>query len=427
MLFTLIGFYIILLGLNNLKKGFLSFLIFKLFLTTNIALVSVPGIPLLSLDLFLIIFYYIIYSLREKKCSCSESFPFKIPFSVVILSYFFSTLFAYVGFAHALTRCILTICEEILIIWLIWRIVDIKDYNFLLKGFTISFFFISIYGCMEYFLQFNPLMEYEISLLGDEDRAVGGGYGTDHDARGYRVQSVFEHPIGGGMNMGMYIIFILIVYLKFKIKISNMPIVLITMVLSITCIFFSNSRGPFLFLMICLLPFIKLRLSKAFFMGIGVFMVIALVVSNIPEYSTLFSSFFSESANDDMEGSRFNQLSAAIAVMLQSPLFGLGFKFEDVFYNGYVDDLLRMESIWFFALTTLGLFGVFSYLLLAFYSIIRIPLKYKSKHLFFISLAYWVTASLTSVPGFHFHIYYLILFYIIKQTEYYKKQIVNKV
>lgn len=427
MIFTIVGIFIIIFGFNNFKKGFLCFLIFKLFLTTNIALISMPGVPILSLDMFIILYFTFLYLCRERRHHCNVyEFPYKVPLIFVLLSYSFSTLFAYVGFTHALSRYMLTVCQEFVVVWLIWHIVGKDDFSFLTKGFAYSFLFISIYGVLEHFLQSNPLMTYEISLLGDADKAVGEGYGTD-GARGYRVQSVFEHPIGGGLNWGVFITWMLIILVKNKATLPFKPLVFSSILLSILCILFTNSRGPILFLFVCLMSFIRLRISKTYLLIGTCILVLGAIMNSIPEYSTMFASFFSEDANAEMAGSsadmRFNQLAAAIAIMSQSPLFGLGFKFQEVFYNAYMDDLLGMESVWFYALTTLGLVGVAAYAFLAFYSIIMIPLKFRSKLLFFVSLAYWVTFSLTSLPGFHLYMYYLVLFYIIKNTKKYQKQI----
>ena len=64
MVFILIGFLIIVYALQRFKKGFFIYLAFKLLLVTNITLISMPGIPLLTLEDFMNIFfvlYYILY------------------------------------------------------------------------------------------------------------------------------------------------------------------------------------------------------------------------------------------------------------------------------------------------------------------------------------------------------------------------------
>ena len=49
-----------------------------------------------------------------------------------------------------------------------------------------------------------------------------------------------------------------------------------------------------------------------------------------------------------------------------------------------------------------------------YYSLIKVPKLFHSKSVFFISLAYWITASLTSVPGMLMYFYYLIIIIFIK-------------
>jgi hypothetical protein len=73
-----------------------------------------------------------------------------------------------------------------------------------------------------------------------------------------------------------------------------------------------------------------------------------------------------------------------------------------------------------------GLVGVLAYVYMIFYSLIKVPKEYKSKQVFFISLAYWGTYTLTSTPYFRIYLYYLALFYFIKKSEVYKKRIYIK-
>ena len=106
-----------------------------------------------------------------------------------------------------------------------------------------------------------------------------------------------------------------------------------------------------------------------------------------------------------------------------SPIFGLGPSFTDVMEGTLIDRLLGSESIWLGVITQLGVIGIIAYIIQVFYFIYKVPKNFKNKYLFIVSLAYWITATVTSMPGFKIIYLYLFLFYIIKNTEYYKLQI----
>ena len=100
-------------------------------------------------------------------------------------------------------------------------------------------------------------------------------------------------------------------------------------------------------------------------------------------------------------------------------LFFNHFEFMNVMNTSLVSALLGLESMWFRILTQFGMLGVVANLYLAYYSLIKMPKLYKSRPLFFLSLAYWVTASLTSVPGMKMYFYYFVLIVFIKMSDFY--------
>ena len=48
-------------SLKNYKQGFFLFLAFRLFLNNNINLINLPGVPLLTLEVFMSIFFALLY------------------------------------------------------------------------------------------------------------------------------------------------------------------------------------------------------------------------------------------------------------------------------------------------------------------------------------------------------------------------------
>lgn len=413
---------LIIYSFRNFKKAFLWLLIFKLFLVTNITVIAIPGIPLLTLDLCLTIFFFIrFYYVRDKLQTDKSPFPLKTPFLYCAVSWILSTIFAYVGFTTAVSAFIKALFEDIIFIWMLWALIDSKqDVQFLLKWLPIAFLFIGIYGVYEHFIEMNPLVEYEASIINDEDRAVIFTYDAD-SYRGYRVQSVFEHAIGAGINWGMYIVMFLYLIIYQNNYITKKNLVYATILLSLLCIVFTNSRGPILFCLISILSIVNLKNKKTYYLVAFGALAFFLLTPLLTDYSSNLLSIFNSKAQENVGGSnaemRFDQLNAAILLMQESPFVGFGFKFTNELSNSLVDRLLGMESMWFRILTQFGLIGVAANLVLAYYSLVKIPRQYKSKQIFFFSLAYWVTASLTSVPGMLMYFYYLVIFILIKMKQ----------
>lgn len=427
MLFTIIGIILIIYSFKNFKKAFLWLLVFKLFLVTNITVVAIPGIPLLKWDMFLVAIFFLQYW-RKKNALRTDSipFPYEKPFKFLIVSWFLSTIFAYVGFAGAVSQFIGTMFENLVIVWLMWKLIDVqKDLSFIIKWFSIAFFCISLYGFYEHQFQANPLVEYEASIVDDEERAVVFTYDADA-GRGYRVQSVFEHAIGAGINWGLYLIFVFSLWINYQYKLNNKIFVFISALLGIPCIFFTNSRGPILFLMIAVFSIINLKNRRIIYFLATCLIVGIFIAPMLGDYAANVISIFDSKAQEQVGGSnadmRFEQLTAAIALMQQSPLFGFGFKFLNEMNNALTSALLGLESMWFRILTQFGLLGVFANIYYAYYSLYLIPRHFKSQSVFFLSLAYWFVASVTSVPGMLMYMYYLFIIIFIKLSPQYNER-----
>lgn len=422
MIFLLIGLLIIFVAIRNYKKGFYYFLFYKVCLVTNITVLSIPGIPLLTLDLFMTMVFLVLYYKDKGKIHKEVlDFPYKKPFIWIAFAYFISTLFAYIGFVGAFSQYVGQMLTEFVFAWLMWKVIDRKDIVYLVKGLSFMFFLSCIYAFYEKFTQSNPIQQYEVTLVNDASRAIDFLV-MDDPNRGYRVQSYFEHAIGAGINWGMFIVMLFSFIIVYKVKIKSRA-VLLTALLCIPCVFFANARGPLVFLFIGALSFVSLK-NKKFYRFVVVGIVLFAVASPLlTDYIDNLLSIFNSKAQGKVGGSnaemRFEQFGAAIELMLQSPMFGLGYKFMNVLNTSLVSQLLGFESMWFRILTQFGLVGVFVNLMFAYYSLVKIPRHYHSKPLFFLSLAYWVTASLTSVPGMLMYLYYMILIFFIKQSDKY--------
>lgn len=426
--FQIIGLTIILYSLKDYTKAFLFFLVYQLFLGSNITIVQLSGIPLLQLETFMMFWFILLYWTRRKKINTDISkFPLRFPMILLTLSYTISLVFSIAGIIVAAPQYATQLCQQAILPFLIWKVVyKHQHYRLLYKTFTICFFFICAYAIVEWIIGENPLQEYEQSLITDKSRVTNGIYG-DNDFRGLRVQSVFEHPIGGGVNFALYaiLIFTTFIWLPMTYKIKKMHICIAF--LCIACVVLSNSRGPILFMVIGCLAFVNTK-NRRFWMYAGLAICIAILVAPLfSQYFDTIMSIFCPSVRKNFVGSdenmRINQFSSAFLLMSQSPVWGIGFNFfkELGKNNILVSGLLGLESIWLWAIVQCGIFGIISHVILAYYSIIKVPRFYKSIPMFAVMFAYWVSASLTSFPGMKIGFLYVVVFLFIKQSKTYKK------
>lgn len=433
MIFYILGTGIVLYGFFNFKKAFGLYVCYKLLLVTNITIISSPGLPLLTLEMAMTIVFVMLFFIHGKKYQFAHmKFPFAIPFGLYALSMVLSSLFSVAGFMTESTNLLKELLENVILVWMIWQVFETKeDFRFLVKNIAIIIFLSCIYGFIEYILQRNPLTEYEMSLNHDPDRLIDYSYSITE--RGYRINSFFEHAIGAGINWALFAVFGLIFFQREQGVTGRVAFIVLTAILCIPCIFLTKMRSPLLFFVIALFAIVnfkKRRFRIILYCGIiSIGVCVPFLSDNI---LNLIFSFFNSQSADAVGGSslsmRLDQLEAAFTLMLKAPVFGLGPSFMDVMSGDLVDRLLGSESVWFSVITQLGVVGIFVYLVQIYYFVIKLPRKFKSKELFFISLAYWITYTISSLPGFCNVLFYVIFFYFIKSSPVYQRAVAeNKV
>lgn len=426
MVFFIIGFLILFYSIINFKKGFSLYLTFKLVLVTNITLISIPGIPLLTLEMFLTLSFILLFFSRGAKYqNAAMPFPYKIPFSILFICWLISSVFAVSGFFSELSNLIKNISEEIILIWMMWETFETKeDFKRLYKYITIVMLFSCIYAFIEFSIQDNPLALYEATLNKDESRNMLALYSIED--RGYRVQSCFSHTIGAGINWSMYAIFTIWLWINSNRQRSFPKISLITAFLCIPCIILTKMRSPLLFTLIAALSLINVK-KKKFYLFIPIACILFYLLRPIiNENIMIFSSFFNESAQEAVGGSdlamRLKQLNIAIRLIRVSPLVGLGNKFYSVIPQSFLVGLSGMESIWLWVIVQFGFLGIVCYVFYMIYSIIIIPYRFSSRPMLFFAAAYWITYTTTSLPGMKLYLYFLIMIYLIKNSKKYQAE-----
>lgn len=426
MIFNIIGLCIIIYSLNNYKKAFYAYIVYKIILVQNISLISIPGIPLLTLDMAMALWFsvmYVVYGVRYK--SAKVTFPYLRPMLILCASYLLSSIFSVAGLSSEISRLVQTILTSAFVPYICWELIETEnDFKLLFKWITIAILFTCIYGLIESAIQQNPLQQYEATLISDAERTIDYSYSVTY--RGYRISSVFSHAIGAGMTWALYVIVSLAVKVRRNVKFSNQLLVYITTALCAACILLTKMRGPLVFLLIGMFAMVDFKKKSFYKIAIIVALLILIFLPFISENLNVFRALFDKTAAQSVRGSSLEQRAMQFAAAGQlvhgaRVICGLGAKFQSVLSGTLVHNLLGLESIWLADFVEYGVFCILAEVGLLIFSIIIIPKYYRSRELFFISLSYWIVASLSSTPGFNIHLYYIALFFFIKSSAEYIK------
>jgi hypothetical protein len=356
--------------------------------------------------------YFLKFGIRKSKSDKTYLFPV----SLICLSHFLSSFTSLEGASNEFFRAFGYCFNSLFLIFLIQKNVTTKkDIVFLLKGFTLAFCFASIYGIVEYFQESNPLLSYKSSLT-PEGLDV---YEID-PYRGYRISSIFEHPIGAGMNFSLFIFFAAFCLSKKDFHLSMFwgLSISIVVLLCFICVFLTKMRSSILFLLIGAIGFLNFKKPRTFVFLSLLLIVFIIGVIYVPQIQTIFLSLFNSEARNSVGGSslemRIEQSNAVFKIFNISPFTGLGERFMDYLSERELIGTYSFESVWFEVACKFGLLGLLATAFLILYSVFYVPLKKSAKELFFISLGYWVVYSFSSTPFFRETFYYLILICILK-------------
>lgn len=428
MIFTVFSVLIVLYGLIDFKKSFLIFVIYHVFWYST-KLFEVGGMAM-NTTILVCGGYCVLFFFNKKKYKKIGNFPYKVPFVLIMASYLLSSFTALSGFGTEFARGVRIILLPYSVILILWKIADDKkDFVFLFRGITVVMFISCIYGIIEYFLGKNILLDYKIMLSGGNLDVY-----EVNTLRGYRLTSIFEHPLGAGMTFGLYSAFVFVTWLRMGIKLPYRRLAIITAILCLPCIILTKMRSGILFTIICFLPVLdlkKITRKRAVVITIGLFLGIPLLLILMRNQLYIITNLFTVSKSSAVGGSslemRLNQLTAVTRIFSMSPITGLGQTFRAYITRSiYTDAALGYESIWFEQLTMHGLIGVCAQIVLLYMTVFKVPKKYNSKPALIFSIAYWVTYTLTSIPSFRVVLFYAVMIFFIKHSDKYRPSSINE-
>lgn len=415
---------ILLYGCINFKKGLMIFFVYQIFWYSTL-LFRVSSLSL-NASILLTVGYSFLYLLKKKKYKkCKESFPFRVPFLLIISSYIVSCFFAISGFGTEFARATNYILKDYILIWILWNVLeDEADFKYIFKLITIVILIGCIYGLFEYVTGWNPILEYKVVLSSDTIFTY-----DSTGLRGYRLTSFFEHPIGAGMTFALYSVFTIYLWVK-KRSIPIRKISLFTAFLCIPCVLLTKMRSAILFYILCLIVLISskaFRRKRFWYLVLLVFLLIPIITYVSSDSLQILSNLFTANKSSEIGGSsltmRLNQLVAIKEVMKMSPLFGLGETFRNsIVRSSYTDAALGYEGLWFEQAVMHGIYGLIVTIVCIYYTIIKIPKKYKTRQICVFAASYWIVYTFSSIPSFRMFYFWIILFYLIKTSNVYKNK-----
>lgn len=427
MILIIIGLLIIIYSFFDFKKAYYAFIAYSIFWAPQ-ALCFSFGSRDVIINMVTSFGLLISFIFSYKKLNVTKKImPFTISFVLIVISMFLTCFFAKAGFCSELTRFVSKVLQTYTTIYISWYIFETKeDFIKLIKIIIIIFFIASIYGLIEFIVQKNIYVDYKRAISTD----MLSSYNMT--TRGYRIVSVFDHPIGAGLNFALICSFIFYLYVYESGNLPFQKISLVTAALCFINVFLTKARADYLFLLILLLPCLNLKKIKL--KKIVITMIVMTLVTLPFFYNRLniVFSIFDERAQKQIKGStiemRMEQYEAIKEEIADSQLFGLGEKVFDYITPEMKDRIKAAEGVWLEQMLKHGVVGILTYLIFAITSIIIIPYKYKSIELLFLGLAFWITYSFTTFLSFRFDIYYCVVFYYIKTSSKYinnSKQLEN--
>ena len=417
MLFVVLSCIVMYIGLKNFKNGFLMYLLLQMIWFPDTQLFKLGG-SYINLNFIVALYFTILFIVKRKNSLKSfYDFPYLIPLTLVCISMLLTSITSLSGFFSEFLKACGLIVMDCSMIFIIWKTVKTRDdFKFLFKGLTIIILVACIYIFIEYLMSTNLFLDYKLSCTSNNLATYTDLLVYDY-GRGYRCYSIFEHPIGASMIFALYIIVVFNLLMKFD-DFAFKKVSIITAVLCLPAILMTKQRAGIFFLFFGLFSALNFKNKKTYrylLYSVGVLILLSPIIF---QYKDLILSMFHLKTNSNVSGStasmRFDQLDAVFNIMKSSPLLGLGENFRSHYTGPYLERALGFESLWFEQMAKHGILGLIAYLYFIYISVVKIPLKFKSRESFFIMLSYWITYSLTSTPYFRIYFLYVVVFYFLR-------------
>lgn len=399
-------------SLRNYRKAVLLSASFLLFLPNFTS--GIPGVKLLY---FISILHIILFYTKGYYKKIEKKYPLwlLIPSVTTCVGYIISDIY---GIAKNLPIVIVNCLCYYYYPYIIWHLLDKKEYvNSFLK-YLISFFFIvAAYALVEL-----AIGENVIATFCENNGLVEGTMGKEVSRMRFGVLNCSSIlPYQSALGMLSALMFFVLLNLKALNLLVDKRKELILLFLLPFCVLLSGSRTQFVVFAICLIPilfwhdFLKTKTAK-------IMMVIGIIVLLV--FSGLFYNIaisIIDSNNSEVGGStsdlRETQLEICLQYFAQNPVWGNGRNYIWEYVRPYHPLLMGAESIWFPTMVDYGLVGCFNYL---FVFIGAMTVLYKrSVVLCFMPLAFLLGKTFSIVIGVEISTLLVFTILLSKMYDYY--------
>ena len=360
--------------LSTLSKIYLYIIVF---IPNSVAILNVPGIPLISVNRMYIFFWILVffsYLLISKKPRRKLDYPFPSPVIVLMTSFFFVSIFSPL-FKSSMQYSISILLEIFIPSFIIWNsFFNENDMMNILSTMFYIFIGFALYGIITDAVSFNPVIEIIEKYFSTGGRKLVHTYSNKARLGELgRAQSIFPHPFLFGYLCSVMILYAWYFYYHQK-SIQKKGFIVYFIMLAYA-ILATTSRTPILFLLSAggvywfLQKFIQ-KLKALFFVMLFSLGLIAFF-PYLSQFNTteLFFSIFEEllGQKSTIEGSsmvlRLHQFEISKSIFFQSPIFGHGLTMvRKLVETGSVNGLHGAESFIFVLLIDTGVVGVLAYL-----------------------------------------------------------------
>ena len=147
MIFIMLASLVMFVALLNYKQGFLLYLLLQMIWFPDTQLFYI-GSSSINLNFICALYFVGLYIIKKKKLSLhnKERFPYLKPMFCIAISLIMSSITSLAGFISEFAKASGLIIMDIIIVYLIWKVVNTKeDFAFLFKGLTVLILFACIY------------------------------------------------------------------------------------------------------------------------------------------------------------------------------------------------------------------------------------------------------------------------------------------
>jgi hypothetical protein len=389
--------------LFDFRRSLLVYAFLRVLLNQNICLVNMPGVPLVTMELFCDFCFCAYFLVMRRPHAMLRRYPLSVACCFMVVSLFLSTVFSTAGFVTSVTRLIYVVMRDFMFPCMLWfAIRDQRDLRFVLRGFLSVFLFLAVYGAYEKFTWHNPIYDYVVGLTSGSSNSLDWAMNDKRLGMG-KVRSAIMHPIGLGVILSGLINLFVVFSLKYRGVLRRGALLLaVILFLGVCVVFFTNTRSPLIFLFLISIPLFDFRRKSFYYLLILLMVVLVCGYGYFaPYFENILSLFAHNGTTADVGGSNFEmrltQLLSAVHIIDGHYLLGLGVKSMNAFdLYGTAHGLLGAESVWIKLLVEQGILGVISYIF--FIGSIILSAR-RNRYVQFLVGGWFVLTTVTSTPG----------------------------